>query len=370
MQVFIPKGRNLYYVKFRYQRKQYFRSLDTDRETVAEKRANHLYKTITSGIWEDAEKLRLKQDYASLGDIADRYLLKTDIRSAKENVNALYRIARAGRGENFDSRTVKVSELNSSMWDLFVESLRIKARERQLEGDEWALRRVAITANSALRMARSIFSKKMLSVYKDLKLPLKVPFEGILLLPEPDVRYQPLTQDKVVKMEEAAKLLKEENSALWLAYILLSRLGMRNSEIKAAKWNWIVDGSNGPVMAVIERADFRPKAKERFIPIAPTLLVEMEKFKRKPEDHIIDSLTDSQREVIIYRGLSAFVKRFLGEDRRSVKTAYELRKHVGSIIATRDGMMAAQDYLGHSTPATTAKYYATLLKPIQPVEAL
>ena len=48
------------------------------------------------------------------------------------------------------------------------------------------------------------------------------------------------------------------------------------------------------------------------------------------------------------------------------KRLHELRKHAGSVIATRDGLMAAAQFLG-DTYQVTDRHYASLLSPIRPI---
>ncbi len=46
---------------------------------------------------------------------------------------------------------------------------------------------------------------------------------------------------------------------------------------------------------------------------------------------------------------------------------HELRKHAGSVIATRDGLMAAAQFLGDSY-MVTERHYASLLSPIRSIK--
>jgi len=59
----------------------------------------------------------------------------------------------------------------------------------------------------------------------------------------------------------------------------------------------------------------------------------------------------------------AWVARFIPD---RVKRLHELRKHAGSVIARRDGLLTAAQFLGDSY-VTTEKHYASLLSPIRPI---
>jgi integrase len=48
----------------------------------------------------------------------------------------------------------------------------------------------------------------------------------------------------------------------------------------------------------------------------------------------------------------------------SQKPLHELRKEVGALIATREGIYAASHFLGHSDITTTARHYAAMQRPV------
>jgi hypothetical protein len=53
-----------------------------------------------------------------------------------------------------------------------------------------------------------------------------------------------------------------------------------------------------------------------------------------------------------------------GQSVPGIRPIHILRKEIGSIIATRDGIFASSRYLRHSSIAITAKLYADAKKPI------
>jgi len=249
------------------------------------------------------------------------------------------------------------------------------AAEGRLVQDPWALRRLAVSANSTLRCARSVFARDVLPLYADLRLPAGNPLEGCQYLPESrDIGYQPLDRAVIDAVEESARALRVADLDLWLAYMLVSRCGLRNIEVLACKGSWlerrerIVSGAvvYSWFLGVIERVDFSPKGRSRWVAVPDFLASEI-----AGSGYVVaPGRTASQRYDLIYRDLSSWLKSMLPPGRRSRKTVYELRKHNGSMIATRDGLLAAQEHLGHVDHQTTSRHYATLLRPIAPVENL
>src|SRR6185503_7704649 len=102
----------------------------------------------------------------------------------------------------------------------------------------------AITINSTIRQARSIFSKKLGDAYKDIKLPNLQPFIGVKSLREPTASYK-LPPAKLVKLtfdaavdglvndagEKTAPLSQSDPDA-YRAFLLAVGLGLRAKEIR------------------------------------------------------------------------------------------------------------------------------------------
>jgi integrase len=147
--------------------------------------------------------------------------------------------------------------------------------------------------------------------------------------------------------------------AVHVAFLMFSRLGLQNIEIRNARWSWIENGRIG----IIERPEenFYPKGSEGWVSIAPDVLKELMKFRYlSTNDYIVPRIAATDRKDAVDRRHSAWIGQWIND--RS-KTSYELRRHAGSLLynATRD-IFKVRDFLRHASLQTTQQWYAYLLK--------
>jgi len=64
----------------------------------------------------------------------------------------------------------------------------------------------------------------------------------------------------IAAINAAAPKLAEMDPAVYVAFIMFSRLGLRNVEIRNARWSWIHNGRIGIIQRPEE--DFYPKGSE------------------------------------------------------------------------------------------------------------
>jgi len=359
--------------RFEFRRRAYWRSTKTDVPAAAAKKAREIWRDILEG---NSDTGKFKNNYATVGEVLDRYDSGTAVRTRtrRGNISCLLRILRAAKGDLGNPRSVRIDEITPDMFVKFVAKSR-KAAEARIGQDPWAGKRVAVSVNSTLRCARSIFAKAAMPLYAGLKLTGGNPLDGCQLLPESrDIGYQPIDRAVIDTVEESARGLLDSDRDLWLAYMLVSRCGLRNIEVLACRGSWlerrekVIDGLvfYSWVLGIIERSDFSPKGKSRWVAV-PEFLADGMRLVPAHEHVVAAGRNESHRYDMVYRRLSDWLKKMLPTGRRSRKTVYELRKHNGSIIATRDGLLAAQEHLGHADHTTTSNHYATLLRPIAPV---
>lgn len=361
-------------MKFTHKNKQYLRSTGVDwtaNQTAipaaALKNANLIYKKVINGHWQDADNLKLRNDYPTIGEVTTFYeenVQDVNSKTVSGNVNALKQIVREVLGENVNEDEQKVSILTRD-FGLKYQELKQKSSK---DKDFLQKARSNISINAVMRRAKSIFSRKLMTrnFYKDFALPDVSGFMSIAPLEETAQGYKPIDPKNIEQMLIDVDAIKESNMQLYIINQLFVRMGLRNAEIVAARFNWIERTQNGAMLMVITRPDFKPKGSEGQVPIPSDLLLYLEKFKARDDDFLVPARSPTDRFNLVYRVHSQFVKKYIG-DRQ--KTSYELRKHAGSIIATRDrNLMAAQQFLRHASPETTSKYYATLLKPVCAIE--
>src|SRR5262249_22622305 len=165
----------------------------------------------------------------------------------------------------------------------------------------------------------------------------------------------------IAAINAAAPKLAVSDPAVYVAFLMFSRLGLRNVEIRNAKWSWIENGRIG----IIERPseNFCTKGSEGWVPISPDVMKELTKFRHlSTDDYIVPGATMTERRDAVDRRHSAWIGHWI-KDRS--KTSYELRRYAGSLVyqASRD-ILKVRDFLRHASAETTQQWYAYLLQDV------
>ena len=197
--------------------------------------------------------------------------------------------------------------------------------------------------------------------YEDLNLPDLNSFRNEKVEMPKRTKPRALDVGVIAAINAAAPKLAVSDPAMYVAFLLFSRLGLRNVEIRNARWHWIQNGRIG----IIERPEenFYPKGSEGWVPIAPDVLKELMRFRHLSTDgYVVPGKTATERKDAVDRRHSTWVSQWISD--RS-KTSYELRRYAGSLVynATRD-ILKVRDFLRHASVETTQQWYAYLLDDI------
>jgi integrase len=248
-----------------------------------------------------------------------------------------------------------------------------KAAYRARAGaDLLAQRRAEATFNSVLRQAKALFSKKkILAEYAKLKLPPlslpdPLPLEGVDLWEQSISRFKYESKiDPAVIIERAAAELggKPEFYECWKIFVLALLCGLRKAEIDYLEWR-LVELDRG-LLRIQETSYFSPKSKHSACVDLDKELVEIlrEAKARSTGPFVIESGREPRGpgKHSRYRAWGHFEKlnQWLREQGITArKPLHELRKEAGSLVIQLQGIYAAQQFLRHSTPDITAKFYA------------
>jgi len=331
------------------------RSLRTSVIAAAKARAKLIIEPILNGQWEVAERLKSKSGYASIGDIVERYQSQAEDRPAtiRNNSSALRLIIRTVHGGDPDAQSSLV---------LTADLLRRFERARMAGAKTEAMRRRARSSiRSYVVQARSLVAPRKMRFYEGLNLPDLTSFRNEKI--EMPKRSKPRALDTgvIAAINAAAPKLAATDPAVYVAFLMFSRLGLRNVEIRNARWSWIENGRIG----IIDRPDenFYPKGSEGWVPIASDVLQELMRFRHlSTDDYIVPGATITERKIAVDRRHSAWVSHWI-KDRS--KTSYELRRYAGSLVyhATRD-ILKVRDFLRHASVETTQQWYAYLLEDV------
>jgi integrase len=209
----------------------------------------------------------------------------------------------------------------------------------------------ATTINSRQRCAYSLFSARCMMRYDP---PLPTAYLD-------DFRSVPLMQvdEQIRPMPDAAAIAKAHellpaNPQHYRAFLLGAYGGLRSSEIVAARWDWI----EGDTIIIGGREYVAKSGKWRAVKLAADVLAKL--GTGEPTASIIGEAAAT----VVRRQLPVMLKAlgFAGPD-----PVHSLRRWFGSMVATRHGIFAARDALGHSTTAVTERHYARLLTAAAPI---
>lgn len=230
-----------------------------------------------------------------------------------------------------------------------------------------ARRRAENTVASVLRNARSLFSDKALEYARDnLVLPTPLPFTGVQLPKKGNTTYQSKI-DAADLIEAARRELQGETFKIFCLGLLC---GLRKREIDLLTWAQ-VDFGKGVIR--IERTEyFQPKSEDSSgeIDIDAELLALLQGWKARASGaFVIESNRKPKHETsrVNYRCEPHFETLYTWLRKQGItarKPLHELRKELGAILASAQGIFAAQSVLRHAQISTTAAYYTDKKKRI------
>jgi hypothetical protein len=331
------------------------RSLRTNVIATAKARAKLIIEPILNGQWETAEKLKSRSGYATIGDIINLYLSHAQDRPStiRNNSSALRLLVRTVHGGDPDAHSASVLT-----GDLIRQFERIRLEDAKTEP---ARRRARASIRSYVVQARSVVAPRKMRFYEGINLPNLDAFRNERV--EMPKRSKPRALDAgvIAAINAAAPKLAATDPAVYVAFLMFSRLGLRNIEIRNARWNWIENGRIG----IIERPEeaFYPKGNEGWVPIGPDVLQELLKFRHlSTNDYIVPGITATDRKDTVDRRHSAWIGQWI---KNRSKTSYELRRYAGSLVynSTRD-ILKVRDFLRHASVETTQQWYAYLLEDV------
>lgn len=364
--LFKRDGSPYWQVKVKHKGRQVAVSLGTTLHDAAKKRAMARYDEMQSGEWfkheEAVQPPAPVKPWATLGQIVDRYQdgvagVNTDIADTTVNANAanLLRFARTAWPELEDPRDCSIERFGLELAPASVAAFRrnyllpagddVRARESRKRG-----------GNSVLRLARAVFSRAAMPLYQALRMP---DLSGWMKAPGFDAKRAlvfEIPRETMGRMAVAALELRELRPALYLAHLLFRHGGCRNVEIAAMRWSWLQPRPEGGGWMVIDQtAEFDAKGSLGRVPIAAEVWQVLEKYRRQPEDFVLDLPTKTERKKLVDREHSNLVRPFL--DGSSKKTSYRLRKWSADTIRRKYGDDASRAFLRHAEESVAGQHY-------------
>ena len=234
------------------------------------------------------------------------------------------------------------------------------------------------TANSMIRCGKALFSERKILRYLEgqVELPDPVPFRGVDGFPIQNSLYQSkVNVAEVVKMAERelgaprARYESEKDASdrhqQYKIFLLAIFAGMRRGEIDGLLWRQCALTVERPEIHIEETHDMRLKQGSAAGVVA--IDVELAEVLLRFKSHsagafVIESeLRPSPQSKHRHYRASRHYKKLLSwlrangvEDGRPI---HVLRKEAGSLVNQRKGLIAAQRFLRHTDPRTTACHY-------------
>jgi integrase len=357
-------GRNDWHVRFTAPRidgtRRIFRNTGAKEIGPAKRIAAKIIESFWADAGRGADRLRLRNDNAKIGELIARYERNASQRRAtiRSNVRSMRMIVKTVHGGDPDTKSTSL--LTANLIREFEKRQIDSAEKRAIAATRSVvIQRVRTSTASYVRQARSIVALRKMKFYEGIKLPDLTGFRGETVETPHRSLPRPLDMKALAAMNIAAPALAESDPGAYVAHLLFSRIGLRNIEIVNARVHCISDGSIGIVNRPEE--DFFSKGCEGWVPISPDVLKEILRFQPLcTDDYLVPGANRTERHDAVYRRHSKWVAQWI-KDR--TKTSYELRRYAGSRLLDMGAtIFEVRDFLRHRDVQTTQLWYAYRLQ--------
>jgi integrase len=236
---------------------------------------------------------------------------------------------------------------------------------REIEADPAERRTRIVTLNSKLRNAKACFGKKILPFLRGrMRLPSPLPFDGIPFERMPSMRYHSKIDGRKI-LASACEELAETKPEQFKIMVLALVCGLRKGEIDNILWSAV---DLDKKLLRVEHSDVHELKSEDSageIDLDEETVGLFASWKQKSTSSFIveseSTRTVKDRKTRSYRCDSHFNDLYLGLRKHNVTSRQPLhvmRKEIGSIIASEQGIFEASRYLRHSDVRITSQIYA------------
>ncbi len=223
----------------------------------------------------------------------------------------------------------------------------------------------AVTINSLLRNSKALLSKKVRPfIEEEMQLPYPLWFEGVPMEKEPSLRYHSRIDPESI-LADAESELATHQPEVFKALLLTLICGLRRSEADALMWSQFNLDAGTLEIADTEHKALKSKDSAGVIGLDDELVTVLRGLRARAGGVFV--LEGERRAGGIYRADATFNKLITWLRSKKVlglRPIHTLRKEIGSVIASRDGILAASRYLRHSNISITSRIYADLKKPV------
>jgi hypothetical protein len=221
------------------------------------------------------------------------------------------------------------------------------------------------TCNAYIRGARSLFSIRLMRHIPECFRPACNPFKDVEMFEAGDMRYRSQI-DLPALLKNAREDLKNRNPSAYIAFLLAIGAGLRRKEIDLLQWDMVDFKSRMVRLRETEVLQLKTTGSIDDIMLDEVLLGELSAFRDSTGGFfVIPSSLAPQVDPRgqFYRCGSVFdelIEWLRGQGVTANKPIHELRKELGALITSQQGLYDASRFLRHSDPTTTARHYADL----------
>lgn len=379
----IPAGRAHYGFQLAHQgRRQYF-NLETAEKSAAAAKARRIFLDVIGKGWEGAlaihrpEIVKVKRA-ATVGELIEAATRLSSARAESLDVygKALRRLAACvleakAKGKRTPAAVdEKRARIDAMPLERLTPAAVLAYKNEWLKGAATPQEREsrAVTINSLLRNSKALLSKKVRPfVEQEITLPPLLWFEGVPMEKEPSLRYKSKIDAGAILAAAQDELEPEPLKAL----LLTLALGLRRSEADALLWRQFDFEAGTLDICTTEAKTLKSKDSAGEIGLDDELRAIFQGFyARRQSESVLETPKRSRgvkRKSRSYRcdgTFNALASWLRSKGVPGPRPIHALRKEIGSVIATRDGIFAASRYLRHSDIRITSRLYADLKKPV------
>ena len=240
------------------------------------------------------------------------------------------------------------------------------------------------TFASAVVDAASIFKKAALDYYAARKVRLQNPFQSLELVRPKVSAYVPISAQ--IRESIWNDCQSELSPAQAMIVLMALGVGMRRSEIEAARPSWFSRQSDRVMVHIREEEGFKPKNGENGVVPVSAELYEMllklrDKSGSKDSKFFVPCGDDDGGTGRVWEAVRTVNRWLKKKGMTDRKPLHALRKECGSIVAQSQGILEASKVL-RNTPQVCAVHYAGIAEmktvdiagsfapPINPLEAV
>jgi len=357
-------------------------ALGTNNKDAAASKARDIYLNIVAKGWDAAEKqfnpeMVVRSDDPTVGDFLAAIDAKSGLkpRTYRNYSSYLRRIVADIFELGEDGEKYSYRDGKRSAWLEKVEAVKLSnvtsdrlndwrvQYVKQREVNPQARQRAVRSANSYLRCARALFSKKWLDRL-NIRLPSPLPFQAVKVEKGRAPKYTSNIDPKHLFIDAKNELAAAE-AGTYLVFLLALGAGLRKGEIDGLEWKHIHFDKGIIEVMPTEHRGLKSDESEAGVEIDPELAKEIAQLKPKGGlGFVIESNLASRpnADLRYYRAEPTFKKLYAWLRNKGVKSdkpLHTLRKEFGSMINQHFGLYAAMTALRHADIGTTSSHYTS-----------